>query len=408
MKIHRRLFLGASVAASNQAFPAGQRFEPWQPGLLDIHHISTGRGNSTLAICPDGTSFMVDAGASTRPLKFTTSPKPDGSRRPGEWIARYALRHLQATGHQSLDYFLLTHLHGDHMGELNASTPQSKRGNYRLTGVTDVAELLPIRHFLDRAWPDYDYPQPVKDLPAANYILFLREQAKRGIAIERFRAGDASQIVLRHNPLEYRNFTVRNIAANGEVWTGVGTETKRYFPEIHSLQPENYPSENMCSAAIRMSYGKFDYYTGGDLTCGTNEGADLWRDIETPVAWASGPVDVAVLNHHGYVDAVGANFVRALRPRAFIIPVWDSAHPGIAVLHRLLSRRLYSGDRDIYATNMVPENKIVNAGLSQLKSDEGHIVIRVVPGGSSFQVVILENIDESDRVKAVFGPYVCL
>ena len=34
---------------------------PWSPGMLDIHKISTGRGNSPLLVLPDGTTVLVDA-----------------------------------------------------------------------------------------------------------------------------------------------------------------------------------------------------------------------------------------------------------------------------------------------------------------------------------------------------------
>src|SRR6266851_1474104 len=71
------------------------KLEPWMPGNLDIHHISTGRGNSALLICPDGTSLMVDAG-SVSTTKYMVTPRPDASRSSGEWIARYAQRHLSA------------------------------------------------------------------------------------------------------------------------------------------------------------------------------------------------------------------------------------------------------------------------------------------------------------------------
>ena len=31
---------------------------PWREGYLDIHQISTGRGNATFMILPDGTTMM--------------------------------------------------------------------------------------------------------------------------------------------------------------------------------------------------------------------------------------------------------------------------------------------------------------------------------------------------------------
>jgi len=39
------------------------------------------------------------------------------------------------------------------------------------------------------------------------------------------------------------------------------------------------------------------------------------------------------------------------------------------------------------------------------KSSQGHALVRVAPGGADFSVLVLEDGDESDRVKAVFGPY---
>jgi len=129
---------------------AGAPMTRWSEGFFDIHHISTGRGNSVLAICPDGTSIMIDAGAVGGSVEALGEARPNDSRRPGEWLGRYALQHLPAARKKELDYFVLTHFHGDHMGDVNATSPSSKLGDYRLTGVTDVAELLPIRRLIDR------------------------------------------------------------------------------------------------------------------------------------------------------------------------------------------------------------------------------------------------------------------
>ena len=65
-----------------------------------------------------------------------------------------------------------------------------------------------------------------------------------------------------------------------------------------------------------------------------------WGDIETAVAKAAGPVDVAVANHHGYVNACGPEWARSLRLRAFIVSAWDSAHPTIPSLDNMLSQVL--------------------------------------------------------------------
>jgi len=43
-----------------------------------------------------------------------------------------------------------------------------RTGSYRLTGITEVAETLPIRVLLDRGWPDDSYPAPLTDSTMAN------------------------------------------------------------------------------------------------------------------------------------------------------------------------------------------------------------------------------------------------
>ena len=80
VQINRRNFLwGATTSLilcqanpiSASLVPASSGpMEPWRKGMLDIHHISTGRGNSVLAICPDGTSVMIDAGTVGGPTDY--------------------------------------------------------------------------------------------------------------------------------------------------------------------------------------------------------------------------------------------------------------------------------------------------------------------------------------------------
>ena len=43
--------------------------------------------------------------------------------------------------------------------------------------------------------------------------------------------------------------------------------------------------------------------------------------------------------------------------------------------------------------------------IDKAASTQGHVVIRVAPGGASYRVFVLDDSDEAMRVKAVFGPY---
>ncbi len=411
----RRRFLLSSLALAAfeslpakvlcAAAPVSMALPAWRPGVLEIHHIATNRGNSALLILPDGTTMMVDAGAIYGTTPYLSDPLPSSQRRPGEWIGRYAKRRLEATGFATIDSFLLTHLHGDHVGYLPPGGPLSSDGTYRLTGVSDVAAIVPIHRFVDRAGPDYTYPVPADIDFQKNYRAFLQSQSKDGKEVERFRPGSKNQFALQHKSAAYPGFEIRNLIVNGEFWTGEGDQTRKLFPELSSLKPADYPAENPCSCAIRLRYGKFGYYTGGDLTNDTNYGRDPWRDSESPAAEVCGPVSVAVTNHHGYFSANGDRYVRALQPQVFVIPAWDSAHPTVSVLNTLYSKAIYSRNRDVFATLIKQENRIANKKTDDLKSRAGHIVIRVEPGGETFAVHILSNADESDTLTASFGPY---
>jgi hypothetical protein len=225
--------------------------------------------------------------------------------------------------------------------------------------------------------------------------------------MERFVAGRHDQITLRRLPAAYPDFVVRNTAVNGQVWTGAGIATRSRFPENwEALPAHERPTENESSLGIRVSYGAFDFYTGGDIPGRPRPGTAEWHDLETPVARAVGAVEVAAANHHGNRDSTNAFFVSSLQPRLWILQTWSADHPGHDVLDRMFSPLLYPGDRDVLATNVSAANRIVIGPLlDRVASAHGHIVIRVSPGGASYRAIILEDADESMRVTAVLGPY---
>ncbi|MBD2704614.1 hypothetical protein IC229_28510 [Spirosoma sp. BT702] len=386
----------------------------WKAGNLDIHHINTGRGNATFFILPDGTTLLIDAGALDPTSERTTSPRntsavPSSAKQPGEWIARYITKMMTISQLQpKLDYAQITHFHADHMGSPSSISPKSKEGDFVLTGISEVAAYLPIDKIIDRGWPDYAYPTPRDSPMMTNYKAFVEWQRKnKGTVFERSKPGRIDQIVLKRNPDQFANtFEIRNIIANGELWTGTGTATQKLFPELTNLKSNQLPSENMCSIGIRLRYGLFDYFSGGDMPGVLRFGAPRWNDVETPVSKVVGPVDVHILDHHGNRDSQNDNLLAALRPRVLVIPVWSSDHPGHDVLDRIYSQEIYEGERDVFATDMLEANKLVIGELlNRLKSDKGHIVVRVATGGTTYQVITLDDSNETFTIKTVFGPY---
>jgi len=399
---------GVDAQAGDAA--AGQPLPAWRPGELDIHHINTGRGDALFFVLPDGTTMMEDfSGKTVEKPPFSLPTKPDASRPPGEWVARYVQRALPR-GAKGIDYALISHFHGDHMGAIVKDSPQAKNGEYKLSGITEFAEHLPIARVLDRGWPDYAYPEPLSGATIENYREFLAWQiANRKLRVERFEPGRNDQIVLLHAAKKYPGFEIRNVYNNGTVWSGEGHATRNLFPPLSDLDKDDYPIENNLSNVFVIRYGKFDYFSGGDLSNHAAETAfdpPAWKDVESVVARAAGPVDAMKANHHGSWDANSTALLAALRPRVVVVTSRGEGHPAVSTWKRLTSERVWSGERDIFVTNVGPATAQTTYDiLGDAKSSQGHVVIRVAPGGDSYRVFVIDDGDERMRIKAVFGPY---
>ncbi|HMA52481.1 MAG TPA: hypothetical protein VKP60_22125 [Magnetospirillaceae bacterium] len=404
------LFL-AAAAGAEEDLPA------WTEGTLDIHHISTGRGNSAFIVMPDGTTLLVDAGEADQKFIESVAPlkpfpaRPDAVHSAGYWIADYIRQFAPKGRPVGLDYALITHFHTDHMGTVQDSNPVSAKGGYRLTGITEVADLVPIKTLIDRAAPRYDVPVDLRACTEgtngalmANYLAMVDFRLGHGEAVEGLHAGELDQIRLR-NPKKFPQFHIRNIASSGVIWTGRGTQVDHYIP-VDAIKDCRF-DENPFSNVIKISYGSFAYYTGGDIPGVPNYTQPYWRDIETPVGAAVGPVDVMTLDHHGNRDSTNGNILRALRPRVIIQQNWLSPQPGEEVVVRMASPEFYPGPRDVFSTGMAPETRVAIGPIMDriYKSYEGHVVVRVAPGGATYEVFILDDKDEHRKVVARFGPY---
>jgi len=405
----------AAVATIGQPLPA------WREGYLDLHHINTGRGNAAFYILPDGTTIVFDAGELDPTNPRTTSrrntpERPDTTRRPYAWIAAYIRMFAPGKASTGIDYAIISHFHDDHFGSWYSGAPSSADGKFSLTGITGLGELIPIHRLLTR---DYHYPvdpavlfrqlTPGNSFARTwdNYLAFVADQQTKGMRVEYFRAGSRSQIALLHQPAAWPACYVQNVKSNGWIWTGADSTVKQHFPPVDPADRKTWPDENPLSNALVIHYGPFSYYTGGDNPGNVFLGDAPWRDVETDIAKAVGEVDIATMDHHGNRDALNENFIRTLRPRVWIEQVWTADHPGHEVLIRATSTLLYPGARDLFATNMMEANQLVIGPLVEqsYKSLQGHILVRVLPGGSEYYVIILDDSNPESRVKQVFGPY---
>ncbi len=408
----RRSFLLAVIAtailmvdltAQDTPLRRGDVFPRWRGGYLDIHQIVTGRGNAAFSIFPDGTTMLVDAGdASVAP---DAPQRPGASRTPGQWIARY-IRAVSGAAEPRIDYAVLTHFHPDHIGAITGTEQVSRNGGYRLRGITEVAEDVPVHRIVDRGWPDYSYLPPPRDLMFENYQRFVTGQtAAKQLTMIGAQAGSTAQIVALRKPDPA--FSVRIVSVNDRVWTGEGEQNKVRFPSLDTIAlADDRPTENMSSVTLRIKYGEFDYFTGGDMPGYPVPGAPAWHDLESDVARAIGPTDVHVVNHHGSIEEENPFWLATLRSRVMIVPAWSPTHPSPDVLKRMLSRRVYPEPRDVFITVFRDATKsTIGARAQQVASDHGHVVIRVEPGGRRYWVAVLDDLAESYRITSVHGPY---
>ena len=79
---------------------------------LEIHHINVGQGDSTLIVGPNGTTILIDAGNSGY---FSL----DGGKIVFEYLESISVNHL--------DFTIVTHADGDHVGGFAFSTYATSR-----------------------------------------------------------------------------------------------------------------------------------------------------------------------------------------------------------------------------------------------------------------------------------------
>jgi beta-lactamase superfamily II metal-dependent hydrolase len=408
---------GADGLSAKGASENSQSLPPWTEGYLYIHHISTGRGNAAYIVMPDGTTMLLDAGEadpafvkSVAPLK-AFPPRPDATHSAGYWIANYIRQVAPPGSPPALDYALITHFHTDHIGTVLPTSPRSATGAYQLAGITEVGDLIPIKTLIDRAAPNYNNPVDLRtcaegdgDRSLVNYLDMVAFRQQHGKPVVGLHPGELDQIHLQQAQ-KFPDFHIRNIASSGVIWTGRGTDTQQYIP-LDAIKDCHF-DENPFSNVIKISYGKFSYYAGGDIPGVPDYKQPYWRDIETPVAAVVGPVDAMVLDHHGNRDSTNGAILRALRPRVIIQQNWLSAQPGEEVVVRMASQEFYPGPRDVFATGMSPETRIAIGPImdSIYRSYGGHVVLRVAPGGASYEVFVLNDADPKRGVIKRFGPY---
>jgi beta-lactamase superfamily II metal-dependent hydrolase len=388
----------------------GEQLAPWVKGSLDIHFINTGRGESTFYVLPDGTTLLVDAAGSLLTTeeaegKLPTAPKPDANTTSGKVIINYINHFTSSNSKGHIDYAMVSHFHEDHIGTWRATLPLAGDGTFRMTSFVEVGTTLPYKHYIDRCYPKYDYPTAMTADKYTNLRNFVAWSiAKNGTVAEAMDAGALDQIKLVYDKASYPSFKIQNLAANGRNWTGKAQESIQSIPATFS-STDAIPDENCFSCAFRLSFGSFDYYTGGDNQY-TGRSTYSYNDSEAPIAAVVGNVDVAKGNHHGTKNANSSTLMKALQPTVWISHIWRDVQPNTATITDVLSGNPYC---DIFLTNLADVNvpNFSSDQKSHFLSTSGHVVVRVNKTGTAYYVYVLDDNDMKYTVKSVHGPYQC-
>lgn len=339
-------------------------------GNLEIHHLSTGRGNCTYIVMPDGTTMMIDCGDD--PVSGAIEHNemqpmmPDGLHSTAENIAEYIAGVAPQGKENVLDYFLLTHFHSDHVFAFDG-----------------IAQLMQINTVVDRSYPDYpeegacdidEYRQVVSSL--------INEGKSKA---ECFRVGAADQFAEKNHKGAGPEIEIRNLCANGYCWTGEGEEMRK----IYEPNPND---ENQNSCGIRLRWGKFNY-----LSCGDVPGGYLSPDdMQTALAGVCGRCNVFYACHHAYQDSMIETLVKAVDTQAYVVPTREYWHPSGLSVENMCNPALHSGSPMIYCTGLLESQKdnFREMGVLDHFAPAGHVVIKVGGRGNWFRIFVL---DASER-----------
>lgn len=249
------------------------------PNTLDIYFIDVEGGQATLMVTPAGESFLIDAGF---PGDGTFASKPGDPA-----LARDAQRILaaaRAAGVRQIDHLMLTHYHADHMG-----------------GVIELAQLLPIRHFIDHSAPSAE-AEAVVPGTLALYNAYVA-----------LRAGGTHTEPKPGDRLPLRGVDVVVLATAGKIVATPLPGAGRPNPACSGTgEPAQEMTENPRSTAIHVQFGAFRFLNVGDLS-----GAPLFA-LTCPTNLI-GTADLYLIAHHGGNDGADPSLFAAVQPRVAIM-----------------------------------------------------------------------------------------
>lgn len=370
----------------------GKPLALWSEGELDIHTISTGRGECLFFILPDGTTMVVDAGEFSRETSDYKNvlQRPDANTRPTKVYGDY-IKHFLPRGKSAIDYMHISHFHMDHMGNLEKEYTKDESGTYTLAGVTALYHHIPFMEANDRAYGNYDglKVSSMSEAALANWRKFVDYQvARKALRASQFKLGAVNQFALKYNAAAYPTFRIENVCANCCLWKN--NQAVDIYAQKGAAKAENAAS---CGFVIR--YGDFDFFTAGDI--------GDYEDYEYRVATVVGQVEATKAHHHLSPHSNREKAQNVIKPKVLVA---TSFYVREIQPDKSKFDYITTGGCDIYCTS-VGESLLTKypTDYAKCEATSGHIVIRVAKGGESFKVYTLDDMSSDYRVKSISETY---
>jgi competence protein ComEC len=235
---------------------------------LDVYYLDLEGDGGTLIVTPDGESLLIDTGL------------------PGDRDADRITAAAKQAGIKQLDYVLITHYDGDHVG-----------------GTKDIASRFPIGNFVDYGPTDTPPPSGAGKGYQA-YVEFRDQQKAKHILVK---PGDK---------LPLRGLDITVVSAGGAVLTrplpGAGAPNPLcagFTPRAGAIQ---FNGEDPHSIGLFFRYGAFRTMQLGDLAWNKEHELACPKNL-------IGTVDEYLASTHGLSLSSPPALVHALRPRVIVI-----------------------------------------------------------------------------------------
>jgi len=314
----KRLLLALAVIScvfSNQS-PASEK----NPGTLDIYFLDMVGGGSTLIVTPLRESVLIDTGS--------LEPKHRDADRIHQACVYAGLQHI--------DYLITTHFDSDHYG-----------------GILELSRRIPVKCFMDKGALPPKHQQAGRSFKK---LYPLYQQATKG-NVTPIRAGD--DIPLKNDPSgKLSPIKLHCVASEKQIEGFNGDIDARVEGCVIKKADEE---DNARSIALVLSYGRFKFFAGGDITW------NVEHHLTHPLN-RIGTIDLYQVTHHGLDQSNNPLLLKALNPtvcvamngpRKGIQPNTFSALkalPSVKAIYQIHYNTIY-GDEGNTAEELIANNK---------------------------------------------------